>query len=169
MAPNLQRSWAKRANTPIVKVPTQKKKISAIAAVAMTNRGRRKNVFFRLHPQKNIKAQQFLEFLVQLRQAYKKQTLLIVWDNFRGHKAKIVENYASKHRIHIEYLPPYAPELNPVEAIWGYLKNHALSNYVPDSLEQLRSRSRAELIQLKKRKSLLDGVTRLSPLMKILS
>jgi transposase len=31
-------------------------------------------------------------------------------------------------QIHLEYLPAYAPELNPVEYIWGYCKQHELPN-----------------------------------------
>lgn len=169
MAPNLQRTWAKRASTPVIRTFTQKQKISAIAALTMTNSGRKKDIFFRLHPKKSIKTREFIAFLAQLRQAYKNKKLIIVWDNFRAHKSKKVQRYAAKHKIHLEYLPAYAPELNPVEALWGYLKNHALSNYVPESLENFRLKSRGELIELKKRRKLLSQVAKLSPLMKILS
>ena len=34
-------------------------------------------------------------------------------------------------RLWVEYLPGYAPELNPVEYIWAYWKQHALPNVCP--------------------------------------
>ncbi|WP_162271832.1 transposase [Gemmata sp. SH-PL17] len=34
-------------------------------------------------------------------------------------------------RVHLERLPPYAPELNPVELVWSWLKYAQLSNFVP--------------------------------------
>jgi transposase len=40
-------------------------------------------------------------------------------------------------RLLTEYLPSYAPELNPVEYLWGYWKHHALPNFCPDDLTEL--------------------------------
>jgi len=39
-------------------------------------------------------------------------------------------------RIAIAFLPPYAPELNPVEAIWAYLKKHEIANPCPTHLAE---------------------------------
>lgn len=40
-------------------------------------------------------------------------------------------------RLWLERLPPYAPELNPVEAVWSWLKYGQLANYVPDAMADL--------------------------------
>jgi transposase len=40
-------------------------------------------------------------------------------------------------RIAIAFLPPYAPELNPVEAIWAYQKKHEIANLCPRTLPRL--------------------------------
>ena len=40
-------------------------------------------------------------------------------------------------RLITAYLPPYAPELNPVEYIWGYWKHHELPDFCPDDLSEL--------------------------------
>jgi transposase len=44
------------------------------------------------------------------------------------HKSRLVRAWLEKQdgRIAIAFLPPYAPKLNPVEAIWGYLKSSAV-------------------------------------------
>ena len=56
---------------------------------------------------------------------------LVVWDGLPQHRARLVTEFirAQRGRLAIERLPAYAPELNPVEYIWGYWKNHALPNF----------------------------------------
>ena len=44
---------------------------------------------------------------------------------------------AQGDRLVTEYLPSYAPELDPVEYLWGYWKHHALPNFCPDDLTEL--------------------------------
>ncbi|RKY20145.1 MAG: hypothetical protein DRP62_08755 [Planctomycetota bacterium] len=41
------------------------------------------------------------------------------------------------HRVDIEWLPPYAPELNPVEQVWNYSKYSQLANFIPDDIDNL--------------------------------
>ena len=45
----------------------------------------------------------------------------------------------------IDYLPAYAPDMNPVECIWGYLKHHAMPNYCARDLGDLAYRARSNL------------------------
>jgi transposase len=42
----------------------------------------------------------------------------MILDNFQSHKAKIARQYAEDHGINLIYLPPYSPDLNPIEFIW---------------------------------------------------
>ena len=48
------------------------------------------------------------------------QKLLIIWDRLQAHKSKLVRAFVEQGNgdIALEYLPAYAPELNPVECIW---------------------------------------------------
>lgn len=43
----------------------------------------------------------------------------------------------NRHRVRAYLLPPYAPELNPVELIWGHTKSNPLANFAPNKLEEL--------------------------------
>jgi transposase len=54
--------------------------------------------------------------------------LLLVWDRLPRHRSRLVQDYIASLDgwIHQEFLPSYAPELNPVEYIWGYWKQHEL-------------------------------------------
>ncbi len=57
--------------------------------------------------------------------------LLVVWDGLPAHRARVVSDFiaAQRGRLVIEWPPGYAPELNPVDYIWGYWKNHELPNF----------------------------------------
>ncbi len=42
-------------------------------------------------------------------------------------------------------LPGYSPDLNPVEYLWAWLKRHALANFCPRSLAELKTTARSKL------------------------
>ena len=65
--------------------------------------------------------------------------LLVVWDGLPQHRARLVTEFirAQRGRLAVERLPAYAPELNPVEYIWGYWKHHELPNFCPRDFGQL--------------------------------
>jgi transposase len=68
------------------------------------------------------------------------ERLLAVWDNSPIHRRREVREFlaagAARH-IHVEAFPPYAPELNPVEWLWGQCKQVELANLACPDLEQL--------------------------------
>jgi transposase len=89
------------------------------------------NFYFRLYPA-TIKAPQVVDFLGHLLR-HLKGKLLVIWDGLPAHRAQLVSEFirAQKDRLVIDWLPGYAPELNPVEYIWGYRKHHELPNFCP--------------------------------------
>ena len=71
--------------------------------------------------------------------------LLIIWDRSPIHRAKVIKDYVSRGaatRIHLEHFPAYAPELNPDEGIWNYLKRVELKNLACQNLSELRTELR---------------------------
>ena len=88
-----------------------------------------------------------------------KRKLLIVWDGVAMHKSKATNNYiaSTKGGIVAFHLPPYAPELNPAEFIFGYLKERQLPNYCPDSIWQLKDATRQSLGNMRRRKKLVES------------
>ena len=58
--------------------------------------------------------------------------LLTIWDGLPAHRSRVVQEYvrSRRGRITLESLPGYAPELNPVEYVWGYWKHRELPNSV---------------------------------------
>ena len=99
--------------------------LSAIAGMTFWN------FYFQLFPQ-SIRSAQVIAFLQHLKR-YLRRPVLVIWDRLSAHKSRMTQNWiaAQKDWIHTEYLPAYAPELNPVEYLWGYWKQHELPNVCP--------------------------------------
>ena len=67
--------------------------------------------------------------------------ITVVLDNASIHKTKALSAFvAGEGRLSLEYLPPYSPELNPIELVWAYIKRYTLGNFCPASLPALKSR-----------------------------
>ena len=111
--------------------------------------------YFRLYAG-TIRTPQVIEFLKAL-QATIGNKLLIIWDRLQAHRSKLVRQHveAQRGRIALEFLPAYAPEMNPVECIWGYLKHHAMPNYGARDLGDLAQRARRHLRSMQRRPTLV--------------
>ena len=127
------------------------KHLSVIAGLTRTN------CLFRFH-QGSIKKEQIVEFLKALK-AHLKQPLLIIWDGLKAHKSKLVREYLDSTNGHLQmaFLPPYAPDLNPVEYLWAWLKRHALANFCPDHLDELQTTARNKLKSAQKRPAIITA------------
>lgn len=79
----------------------------------------------------------FFEWLFN--EIYPDKKLVIVMDNASFHHSYAVEAALSlyEHRVLILWLPPYSPDLNPIERFWKHLKANACANYLYTSIEQL--------------------------------
>ena len=66
--------------------------------------------------------------------------VILVLDNDKAHKAKVVERLCAKHhhQIQIEWLPPYTPELNPQEDIWQHMRRRVTHNYYFQNMKNLK-------------------------------
>ena len=111
--------------------------------------------YFRFFPGA-IKSPQIVHFLKALHATIGRK-LLIIWDRLQAHRSRLVHDYVEQLRgqIALEYLPPYAPELNPVECIWGYLKSHSMPNFCARDLAHLGRHARSRLRSMQRRSSLV--------------
>ena len=64
--------------------------------------------------------------------------VIVVWDRGPIHRGPALRHLLERFpRLSVEYLPPYAPDLNPVEQLWKHLKYDELANLVPRSVLHL--------------------------------
>ena len=76
-------------------------------------------------------------FLKELSKEFSNEKLTIIMDGAGWHKSK---SLVVPKNIRIIYLPPYAPELNPVERLWQYIKQTTVKNKVYESLDDPEDR-----------------------------
>ncbi|WP_230947421.1 IS630 family transposase [Burkholderia territorii] len=143
------RTWAPKGCTPIIQYHFNWKHVSAVVSLTRTN------FLFRLHDGA-IKSAQIVEFLKALHAQFGRK-LMIVWDDAAQHKSRIVREYldSTDGAVQMALLPGYVPDLNPVEYLWAWLKRHALANFCPNNLAELKHTARCKLKSGQKRKSII--------------
>lgn len=145
--PCVVRTWAPRGQTPIVHHPGGWKKLSAAAGVT------RRGFYFRLYPG-SIKAPQPVHFLSQLGRQVRGK-ILLVWDRLGVHRRRAVRTWLARQggRWRVEELPAYAPELNPVEYLWGWWKPRTVGNACARTEEELHWLARRGLRAAQRRQT----------------
>ena len=98
--------------------------------------------YFRLHDH-NIVADDVVEFVKQLHRQLGRK-LILVWDRWSAHRsaARRLSRYPW---LQVEWLPAYAPELNPVESMWNHTKYSDLANFIPDDAQHLGQAIRSSI------------------------
>jgi transposase len=149
--PHRVRTWSRRGETPILQYNFNWDKISAVAGITFYN------FYFRLY-KGSIKSAEVVEFLNALLR-HIRGPLTIVWDRLSAHKSKITRQFIADqgNRLVVEYLPGYAPELNPVEYIWAYWKQHTLPNVCPKDYWTLDETARKTLKRMRRRPRLITA------------
>ena len=137
LQPLCRRTWAPRGETPIQYAWDRHDRLSAIGALSLAPWARRIGMYFELLDH-NIRAEDVVAFLKQLRR-HLRRPIILVWDRWSVHrKAARLLREAKCDWIHFEWLPGYAPDLDPVEWIWNHTKYSRLANFVPDDVQHLQ-------------------------------
>ncbi len=165
MAPFMRRTWNPRGETPLLHhCGGTHRKVSAIGALCVPPERDDVRLYFRLHPNANINAERVVDFLGQLL-VQVDAPMVLIWDRLNAHRAYLVQDFLRAHRqLATEFFPPYAPELNPIEYVWGYLKLNPLANLAFFNLEELTTTARSQTRSLQRKPDLLRSFLRHSPL-----
>ncbi len=133
LLPLAVRTWAPCGQTPGLQVPLTHDHLSAMSGITADGR-----LFMQTqdHAYRSPDVVQFLRLL--LRKIRGK--LLVIWDGSPIHRGQPIKEFLRRgatKRLHLEQLPGYAPELNPDEGIWNYLKRFELGNLCCHDLTEL--------------------------------
>lgn len=165
MAPLVRRTWALDGQTPILHQRGRSyQKVSMIAALSVPPARARIGLYFSMYKCRNIDSIYDARFLKRL-MCHLQKPLIIVWDRGSIHRGGPVKNYVTAHRnLHMEYFPAYAPELNPVEPFWGYLKQNSLANFAPSDIGELSYTARYQSGRIRGQGSILRSFLYSTPL-----
>lgn len=132
----LGKTWSKKGVTPKIKMTGNKGSIIITSAISPSGR-----FVFRLEKEKiTVKAPQHIEFLKQIQRRHKHRKIIVIEDNASPHIAGKTRDFvdSQKKRLAVYYLPSYAPELNPDEHVWAYLKSVKLKAHQTKTLKEFR-------------------------------
>ena len=135
LIPNVVKTWAPVGETPVIEHPYKRDKISLISGVSVSPKQQHLGLYYLLFYD-NIGQEEVILFLRELLRHLRGEVVVLL-DNSTIHQGEpIKELQRQLPRLHIEYFPSYAPELNPDEGVWGQAKNR-LANGCSKDLEEL--------------------------------
>src|SRR5947207_10778539 len=127
-------TYAPQGQTAVLSVPLSYDRLSVMGAIS--NAGDLLT-WMQDHPVKGPDLVRFLKHIL----AHIPGKLLVIWYGLPAHRSQPVKAFLATQvdkRLTLLQLPPYAPELNPQEGIWHYLKYVELANLCCHDLDQLR-------------------------------
>jgi transposase len=142
--PPLGRTYGLKGKTPVVTTSGQRQSLNVISAV--NARGE----FWAATYTGKLDTEGFVAFLQNFMHRRPGKVFLVV-DGHPCHKAKLAKAYVKSLQgaLELHFLPPYAPDLNPDEFVWSYMKNNGVSKKPLKKNESLRERVEEDLNTIK--------------------
>lgn len=138
LLPHVVRTWARRGQRPVLQEQGSRRKEHLSVIAGVTLRGK----LYMLSQQEAFNSEGVVGFLEHLMWCVKGK-IGIIWDGASIHRSEMVREFlhqAGRGLIELVRLPAYAPELNPVEGMWSYLKvGSFLRNFACQDLTQLKN------------------------------
>ena len=143
-------TWAPKGRTPVLRRVSKRRQVST--AIGLTLSGR----VYKRHFNHAIHGEDTVEHLKHLRRQID-GPMIIVWDRLQAHRSGIVKASLAEHpEIDIEWLPAYAPELNPEEGCHGNVKDR-MRGATPETEAEIRTQADRGFARLRRRPDLLLG------------
>ncbi len=107
------------------------------SAIAYAPDGSDASMYFSMKPG-SFNQESLIEFIGELRDLLGGDKATLIWDGLPSHRSRAMTAFlkTQRHWLVVEQLPAYGHDLNPVEQVWGNLKNTELANLCPDSIEE---------------------------------
>ena len=89
---------------------------------------------------KTINEYNVSRFFNEIRKVYPdyNQKIHVILDGAGYHRSQLVKDWAEVVNIRLHYLPPYSPNLNPIERMWKLMNEHARNNRYFSSTREFR-------------------------------
>jgi transposase len=163
LTPPIRGTWARRGRRVILRCSYAHERKVSMAAFACYRPGRLPRLFYALAPNASFTEDEFGPLLTDLHDKLAGQKVILVWDRLSAHVTSRKTRAflaASASWLSVEPLPGYAPELNPVEQCWAWIKNGPLANYCAANITELTGTAGRALERLRKHPELLTPFLR---------
>jgi transposase len=144
------RTWGVKGQTPVIERPGQRQSISATSAVTASG------AFWYCTYEGGLSAELFVSLLRRMMRNRVNPVHLVV-DGLPAHKTALVKAYVASTdgRLTLHVLPGYAPDLNPDEWVWSYMKRTGVARTPLRRGEKLRDKIEAQLARIKRMPQLI--------------
>lgn len=138
LLPAVRATWSPRGQTPILHHRFGWKRLSIAGALVYEPYGSDAHLVFQSRPGA-YNTESLIEFLEELHRHEAHRLVVLVWDGLPSHRSQCMTNWIAGQRdwLTVERLPGYAPELNPVEQVWGNVKGQELKNLCADTIGEV--------------------------------
>ena len=145
--------WIQKGEKKTIKTTNKQTRLHIIGALRL------EGMYIKTKEYSTIGALEVIDFLKELESQSQAPKIYVIADNGRAQKNKLIEEYLKTSRIVFIYLPPYSPNLNPIERLWKIMREIVTYNKfyekfsefasaikcfftekIPTSIEQLKKR-----------------------------
>jgi transposase len=153
--PSVRRTWAPRGQTPVLIHAFNWKSLSLCAALGFRWDGRRCRLYFQTRPG-SYNSESLIAFLQDFKRHLRGQKTILIWDGLPSHKSRVMADYLGRQWkwLRVERLPGYAPDLNPLETVWGNVKGQEMANGCAEDLEAVDCTVRGGLERVRRSRTL---------------
>ena len=152
----VRRTWGRRGQSPVIRLNGSRRGRDNMAAFLAYRAGEPPRLYSWSKTGDGYTKGDFPLLLTMLH-ARLGGPVTLIWDNYSSHTSHDVRDWTSKQPwLKVVPLPPYAPELNPVELLWKIVKDK-IANRAFRSIQELADADDAALSTIKKSVSLLTG------------
>lgn len=149
-------TWAPHGQTPVLRVPLSYDHLSVVSGITLDGR-----LFLQLqdHAYDSAGIVTFLQALLDQVPGH----ITLIWDGAPIHRSHVIKDFLKEgaaKRLHLEQLPGYAPDLNPDEGIWNYLKRVELGNVCCHTLTELTEQVRQAEQRLRDKPEMIRACSR---------
>lgn len=133
MATKISCGWIRKGTDKPIKQIASRTRINISGAIELNNLNLIHNTY------ETINGETTIEFFKQIKAAYKSANKIhIILDQSGYHRSSVVQEFASSNRIYLHYLPPYSPNLNPIERLWKVMNEEVRNNVLFSSVKEFR-------------------------------
>jgi transposase len=155
LSPTLGKTWAPIGKRVVQKVTGNRGSVAAISAISKSG-----YLLFNLFAGgKRFKSHDIIKWLGAMLAYHPRRHLVVVMDRAKPHTSQKTRDFiATQKRLHVFYLPPRSPELNPDEKVWAHLKGHDLKSHQARTENELKKLAQRKLRATAHNKNKIIGI-----------
>jgi transposase len=133
MATKVSCGWIKKGTDKLIQQTASRTRVNIIGSIELSTMKTITN-----RPE-TVNGKTTIEFLKHLKLSYPSaKKLHVILDQSGYHRSELVQEFAKTEKIELHYLPPYSPNLNPIERLWKVMNEKIRNNHFFKSAKEFR-------------------------------